>query len=276
MKKIYYFISICAILISMSSCSVVSVNGGEEAVFVEKPYIFGHGGVDLAPLTQGSAWCAVSTDVVKFNTTPVTYSEDFKNLVTQDHNTITFAAHLRIKIQDGKTPKLYTEFKEHWYENNLQQVFRTEVRDKISDVLMFDVVSNRKISDSISREILKDMQVYAKSKGIPVDVTDLQIGNAVPSDEVLRETQFTAAQNQNKLTQDARGKSEIARKDADIKKADADKAYMNEMGMTIEQYQHQRQLEIDKEKVELIKDNKNVTIIFTSNGTQLPTTYPVK
>ena len=39
-----------------------------------------------------------------------------------------------------------------------------------------------------------------------------------------------------------------------------------------EEYLHLRQLEIEKEKVELIKDNKNVSIIF---GT-MPISYPVK
>ena len=51
-------------------------------------------------------------------------------------------------------------------------------------------------------------------------------------------------------------------------------AYQKEMNMTIAEYLHLRQLEIEKEKVELIKDNKDVTIIF--GGNSLPVTYPVK
>ena len=45
------------------------------------------------------------------------------------------------------------------------------------------------------------------------------------------------------------------------------------MNMTVDQYLHLRQLEIEKEKVELIKDNKNATVIF---GQSIPLTYPVK
>ena len=51
-------------------------------------------------------------------------------------------------------------------------------------------------------------------------------------------------------------------------------AYQNQMKMTIAEYLHLRQLEIEKEKVELIKDHKNVSIIFGANN--LPITYPVK
>ena len=34
------------------------------------------------------------------------------------------------------------------------------------------------------------------------------------------------------------------------------------MGMTVSEYLNLRHLEIEKEKVELIKDNKNISIIF--------------
>ena len=61
-------------------------------------------------------------------------------------------------------------------------------------------------------------------------------------------------------------------KQAEINKAIADRAYQTQMGMSVDEYIHMRQLEIEKEKVELIKDNKNVTIIFGG----LQPTYPVK
>jgi len=43
------------------------------------------------------------------------------------------------------------------------------------------------------------------------------------------------------------------------------------MSMTVEEYLKLRQLEIEKEKVELIKDNKNISIIF---GNAYPT-FPI-
>lgn len=62
------------------------------------------------------------------------------------------------------------------------------------------------------------------------------------------------------------------RKQAEINKADADKAYKERMGMSIAEYLSLRHLEIEKEKVELIKDNKNISIIF---GNANPV-YPIK
>ncbi|HRD40029.1 MAG TPA: hypothetical protein PLC65_15485, partial [Bacteroidia bacterium] len=49
---------------------------------------------------------------------------------------------------------------------------------------------------------------------------------------------------------------------AEINKAIADEAYKQQMGMSISDYLELRQLEIEKEKVELIKDKQNVSIIF--------------
>ena len=59
---------------------------------------------------------------------------------------------------------------------------------------------------------------------------------------------------------------------AEINKAVADMAYQNQMKMNISEYLHLRQLEIEKEKVELLKDNRNATIIFGN----VPPTYPIK
>ena len=44
--------------------------------------------------------------------------------------------------------------------------------------------------------------------------------------------------------------------------------------MTITQYLSLRQLEIEKEKIELIKDKKDITIIFGQGS--IPTTMPIK
>jgi hypothetical protein len=46
------------------------------------------------------------------------------------------------------------------------------------------------------------------------------------------------------------------------------------MGMTIVQYLNLRQLEIEKEKIELIKDHKDITVIFGQGN--IPSTIPIK
>lgn len=63
MKKFIYFSLLAALLCQLlSSCSLASVNGDEEGVFIMKPMFFGRGGVREEALRQGSEWMVVTTD----------------------------------------------------------------------------------------------------------------------------------------------------------------------------------------------------------------------
>lgn len=256
-----------------TSCYRVQPNAGEESVLVMQPFIFGHGGVDDDPISTGSVWVAATTDHKEFIITPITVTEDFTNMIPADNTPVSFSAYLKVQIKKGETPNLYKNFGEKWYEHNLQASFRTMVRDKASAFKMFDLASKREISSQLEKDIFKDIVEYAKKINLPIEVMQVSIGAITPPEQVLTETKLTAAQNQSVLTQNARATAELSRKQAEINKAIADMAYQDQMKMTIDQYLHLRQLEIEKEKVELIKDNKNVSIIF--GGNNLPVTYPV-
>jgi len=276
MKKIGFLRLMIGLIFSstmFTSCYRVTPNAGEEAVLVQQPIIFGDGGVDETPVSTGSEWCATSTDSKIFKITPVTFTEEFQNMAPADNTPVSFSAYLKTQIRKGQTPTLYNLFGADWYQNSLQASFRTMVRDKVSAYKMFDLFSKREISAQLEKAIFADIEDYAKKLNIPVDILQVSIGAITPPDQVLTETKNTAAQNQSSLTQDARAKAELTRRQAEENKAIADKAYMKEMNMTIEQYIHIRQLEIEKEKVELIKDNKNATVIF---GQSVPFSYPVK
>jgi regulator of protease activity HflC (stomatin/prohibitin superfamily) len=247
-------------------------DAGFESVLIKKPFFFGHGGVDPSPVSTGATWCAITTDYKTFQITPVTITEEFLNMIPSDNTPVSFSAYLKIQIQSGATPVLYQKFSDKWYEHSLQASFRTMVRDKACAFKMFDLASKREISAQLERDIYKEISEYAVRIKLPVTIIQVSIGAITPPEQVLTETKNTAAQNQSKLTQIARADAELSRKQAEINKAIADRAYQSQMGMTTAEYQHQRQLEIEKEKVELIKDNKNITIIFGST----PITYPVK
>lgn len=262
-----------AFIVTLTSCYRVQPDPGQESVLVYKPFIFGHGGVDEDPISTGSTWCWATTDHKEFIITPITITENFENMIPADNTPVSFSAYLKVQIKKGETPTLYKNFGEHWYEHNLQASFRTMVRDKASAFKMFDLASKREISSQLEKDIYKDIVEYAKRVNLPIEVMQVSIGAITPPEQVLTETKLTAAQNQSVLTQNARATAELSRKQAEINKAIADMAYQDQMKMTIDQYLHLRQLEIEKEKVELIKDNKNVSIIF--GGNNLPVTYPV-
>jgi regulator of protease activity HflC (stomatin/prohibitin superfamily) len=257
----------------MTSCHSVAPNGDQEAVLVMKPWIFGHGGVHKDAVSSGRAWLALSTDYVKFTITPTTYTESFDDMMTDDNTPVDFAAYLKLQIKKGETPVLLEKFGEKWYENSVAPTFRTMVRDKASMFKMFSLTSDREVLASIQKEVKDKITDYCNKIGLPVTVMEVTIGKVTPPEEVLEETRRTAAQNQSKLTQDARAAAEISRKQAEINKAIADKAYQTQMNMTTFEYLELRKLEIEKEKVELVRDKQNVTIVM---GQGLQPTIPIK
>lgn len=137
---------------------------------------------------------------------------------------------------------------------------------------MFTLSTNRKIVDSLQGVILKEIKQYAQNLKIPINVNQIIIGMVTPPQSVLIETEKTAAEIQKLKTQDMRNNTEISRKIADISKAEADMAYMNTFrGMTVNQYLQLRALEIEKEKIDMIKGKDKVTINMLSGGNAIPT-----
>ncbi len=270
MKNSTSLILLALTIVSLTSCYRVMPDPGQESVLVYKPYFFGHGGVDDVPISTGSTWCVFTTDHKEFPITPITITEDFANMIPSDNTPVSFSVYLKCQIQSGKTPELYKNFSADWYEHSLQASFRTMVRDKASAFKMFDLASKREISEQLEKDIFKDILAYAKKLNLPVDLLQVSIGAITPPEQVLTETKNTAAQNQSILTQSARANAELARKQAEINKAIADQAYKNQMGMSVAEYLKLRELEIEKEKVELIKDNKNISIIFGNASPVLP------
>lgn len=257
-----YFILTTILSLFMVSCGVIAPSGDEEAVVMKKPWFFGHGGIQPSPISAGRSWVAPTTYGIIFKITPITYNEPFEDLVSADNTPVTFHAYLKAQIIKGQTPVLYKNFGEQWYSNSLQPTFRAVVRDKASQYKMFDLAGKREVLAEVEKFVFDKMTDYCKTMGLPVSILQVTIGAVTPPTEVLEETKRTAAQNQSILTQSARAKSEEARKQAEINKALADKAYQNQMGMNMADYLHLRALEIEKEKIELVREKQNVSIIM--------------
>lgn len=238
MRKIFYLL-ICALALStvFSSCSLSTVDGDEEGVFVLQPWFFGHGGVSQRPLTEGSTWRVWSTRFVKFKVVPVRYDESFDDDAFSDDNTpLDVTAYLTVQIQRGKTPELLQKFGENWFENNLRVKFRTLIRGEICKYSMYDLVSNRDCLLNINKTIYEDISKYVKTMNIPVTICSVDVNKVKPNAGVLNEMNETAVQIQGKQTQLRRTEMEKVRTEAEAQRARADKAYREEMGLTADQF----------------------------------------
>ena len=272
MKKfMYVFIGIICMVMTMTSCSFSRVDADEEAVLIEKPWFFGHGGVCETPITTGNTWTAWTTEVVRFKITPVQYDEKFTDIMSSDNTPVDLTAHVLIQVNKGETPILLQNFGENWYSNDIQKDLCNEVRNEISKYPMMELTCKRTIYDNASKQIEQVLIAKVQKERIPITIMKVIIDKASPNAEVMEEYNKTAAQLQAKQTQMAAAQMQEFRKMAEMKRAEADDAYRVKMSLSPEQYIKLRSVEIEKEKVDMVrnKGNVNITMLMGSDYTPI-------
>ena len=147
-------------LASMSSCSLASVDGGQEGVFIKKPLFFGQGGVDEKALTEGSTWKVFSTDYIVYSVVNTKYSEKFDDIASDDNTLLDFSAHIVLNIKRGKSPILHQNYGPDWYSNNLKEFFSKKLRNFVSTYDTGSLIGAREIYDVVEAEIKNDMTNY--------------------------------------------------------------------------------------------------------------------
>jgi len=266
MKKLINLITVLLIASSFSNCSFSSIDAGEEGVLTYQPWFFGHGGVDEKPITTGMTWTVWSTAVDRYDIKPVEYEEVFDDLITADNNPVDFKAYIETQIIKGKTPDLHENFGKKWYDQKIQEIFRKFIRNFGRSKTMFELTTNAAVTDMMAKIAMEQTIAHIKTERLPVKINRVNVGKVSPPLPVIEETIKTAAQKQRSKTETARAKAELSRKAAEKNKAIADKAYRVEFGMTTAEYLKLRQLEIEKEKLDIVKNKDNVTVILNSGG----------
>ena len=241
MKKFLAMFSIALVaMLSMSSCHGVRPGADEEAVLIDKPWFFGHGGVDMTPVETGLKWAWWSTSSEVFKIVPFKHQVDMDDLFSDDNTPLDFHTIIITQIQKGKSPILLQNYGVDWFNTNIYNYYCNLVRDHISQHIPFDLMSNRAILNDIDSKVLKQMQDYvaqlSKEKEFPVVVKQVTIGKAIPNKEQLEEMNKTAKAVQAKQTQERQVEVELAREKAERQRAKADKAYREELGLSTQDF----------------------------------------
>ena len=256
MKTIQTLIAIFAITLFTGCVSPSSIDAGEEGVLIYKPWIFGHGGVEATPIKTGLTWTVWSTKVERVTIKPFNINENFDDLITKDNNPVDFSVHMTFQHIEGKTPILIEKFGLNdpnfvgagWYSSKIQQPLRNDVREFVKDYAMFEISTDPAIANLLQTVVTKKIQEFILKEGIPTTLVNVSVGKVMPPQSVVDATLATAAQKQNVLTQEARVKAEQSREVAEKASAKADKAYMQEMEMTPQQYLKNKELDIIAKK----------------------------
>lgn len=276
MKKFLAMFSIALVaMMVMTSCHGVAPDADEEAVLIYKPWFFGSGGVDDEPVETGLTWCYWSTSSETFKIIPVKHQVDMNDLFSDDNTPLDFHTIIITQIEKGKTPILLKNYGKDWFNTNIYNEYCKFVRNHISQHSPFDLMSNRQVLDSIDMAVLKQTQdlvaKLSKDKEFPVIIKQVTIGKAIPNDKQLEEMNNTAKAVQAKQTQDREAEVQMARGRAERERAKADKAYMEQLGLTIGQF-----IELRKWEVIEKKDGANIDVVVGGGGNNTGMIYNVK
>ena len=256
------------VLVGSSGC--VAIDAGQEGVLVEKPFFFGHGGVDPIPATTGRVVAAPTTEVVIVDVRPVQYSEHF-DIISAENAPVSFDAFMIANVIEGRSPELVRKFGPNWYVNNVKEAFRTFVREEVQKYPLFalttDPTTRQKLQDAISQEVRVKL---IEKNNIPVHLIRVVVGSILPPKGVVEQTTQTIVQEQRKMTMIEFQKAEEAREKAERQRGLADRAYREELGLSAPEFVDLRRIEVQKEIVQHAPSALTIIMGMEKTGINLP------
>src|SRR5207253_2087531 len=159
--------------LGLVGCSVYSPDAGHEVVLIEKPWIFGHGGVDSDPVKPGRTFAAITTEGVDVYMQPQKFDTEMHDTMTSDGVPISFHA---IENQRIET-------------DTQEQRIQTEQQTKLAEVQRKSAEEARAAADNAYRQAIGlSPEQYVQLKRIEMEnrvcadgkCTFIENGGAVP------------------------------------------------------------------------------------------------
>lgn len=264
-------LSVFVLAAMMTACATVQPDAGHEAVLVRKPLIFGSGGVDPTPVKTGLKYVAFTTEGIDVNMQPRRIDSEFTDLMTSDGVPIDFHAVITLQVIDSV--KLVRDFGADmagdgapgFWVRNLDQPFRTAVRDAVKAHGMNEMAIQATAADEVDRVATDHLLAIIKETGVPVKILDVSLGRANPPDAILHQRVETAAQEQRINTEKQKKLAEDQRKLAEESRAAADQAYNQKMGLNTEQYVALQAIQMQRD----VCAKGGCTFIYGANATPM-------
>jgi regulator of protease activity HflC (stomatin/prohibitin superfamily) len=257
-------IVLSAIILTLAGCSVYAPDAGHEVVLVDKPWFFGHGGVETESVKTGRTWAAVTTEGVDVYMQPQKFEVDMPDTMTSDGVPVTFHAIMTLQVTDSVS--LIKNFGSNWYVNNLEQPYASMVRQAVRKRGMNEVAISTTALDVIDNEIRDSLQAFIQSKKLPIQLVTMTVGRANPPDAIKNQRIETAAQEQRVQTEKQIKLAEDQRKAAEESRAAADNAYRQAIGLSPEQYVQLKRIEME---LKVCEDGKCTFIENSGSGLAL-------
>lgn len=252
-----------ALIFLVSGCTSVTPGPGEEAVLIDKPYLFGSEGVRRdETIKTGRSFEWFSTDYVLVNMTPQTADLSFNDFSSSDNILLDFSTTIQYRVTDAAL--MIDKFGPQWLKNNIESQYTAIVRNEVKGRTMSQMMSNVEVAQAVDDAVTEKIRALVKENGIPVEIINITLGRARPNDDVLEQMNKTAAEQQRELTMIAATRAEKEREKEQAAKAAADNAYRNALGLTPQQY-------LEREIAELYANacEKSSNCVVAPSGTSV-------
>ena len=255
------------------ACSAAAPDAGHEAVWVMKPWVFGHGGVSPQPVKTGREYGALSSQAVDVDMLPQRVDREFDDMMTSSGVPVAFHVVVTFRVTDSVV--LVSRFGADrngpawgFWSRIIDQPMRTAVRDAVKKREMQEMAISQTAADEVGHEVKTAALEIVRVSGVPIQVTDLNVGRVNPPDAIKNQRIATAEQEQRAITEQQRKLAEDQRKAAEMSRAAADNAYREAMQLSPEQY---LRLETIKMQQEVCGPNGKGTCTFIIGGSPVPT-----
>ena len=219
----------------LAGCTVVSPEVGQEAVLVDRPWLFGNGGVRLEDVRKtGLSYTWLSTEKIYVDTTPQTIKVAFNDYSSSDNILLDFETAIQFRITNS--PRLLSTKGTQWFDNNIRSQYSAIVRDQVKRHDMTSMMSKPETAAAIDQAVTDAIRAEVKEQAIDVEIINITLGRAQPNPNVLEQMNLTAAQQQRVKTLREATLAEEQRKLEQEAVAAADNAYRNQMGLSPQQY----------------------------------------
>src|SRR5579862_2065234 len=247
----------------LTGCSSYAPDAGHEVVLVEKPLIFGHGGINSEPVKTGRTFAAITTDGIDVEMRPQRFEANLPDTMTSDGVPISFHAIVTLQVIDSVA--LIKNFGQNWYQHDIDQAFGQFVRQAVRKHGMNETAISTTALDAIDTEIRQDLADFITQKNLPIRLVTMTVGRANPPASIKSQRIETATQEQRVQTEKQIKLAEDQRKAAEESRAAADNAYRQAIGLSPEQFVQLEQIKMQREVC------AHTSCTFIVNGGGVPT-----
>lgn len=227
-------IIILLVLIGYWPMKWVIVDAGFRGVAIDKPYFFGEQGTRKETLAPGRHLEWETTTIVPVADTPLRQAVFLDDLTTADNNRVDFHSAVMFSIQDHSD--LVSNWTLQFWSRVVDAEYRAIVRQAVRPYNLPQLMGDNVIAAAIDEEITAKLKAFIADRNIRIIIHGVALGQAKPNKAVFDQIEETArlVQENRSLAQQKLNQTE--RKESERARAEADKMYMNELGISRDQY----------------------------------------